>query len=341
MRYLVTGGAGFIGSALIRKLILDKNNTILNYDNLTYASNLNNLKNISDSKKYFFIKGDINDEEKLYSALCDFKPDIIMNLAAETHVDRSITNADKFIQTNICGTYNLLNIAYRYWSKLSLNKQKEFRFHHISTDEVYGSLSHNGKFSESNAYDPSSPYSASKASSDHLVRAWFRTYNLPVLITNCSNNYGPYQYPEKLIPKIILNALNKKSIPLYGDGENIRDWLFVDDHVDALILVINQGIPGETYNIGGNCEKKNIEVANLICDLISEYMQEREELYDYKSLIEFVNDRPGHDFRYAIDSSKIYNNLGWKPIESFDSGIKKTIDWYLNNIEFSKLRDNL
>ena len=336
MRYLVTGGAGFIGSALIRKLILDKNNTILNYDNLTYASNLNNLKNISDSKKYFFIKGDINDEEKLYSALCDFKPDIIMNLAAETHVDRSITNADKFIQTNICGTYNLLNIAYRYWSKLSLNKQKEFRFHHISTDEVYGSLSHNGKFSESNAYDPSSPYSASKASSDHLVRAWFRTYNLPVLITNCSNNYGPYQYPEKLIPKIILNALNKKSIPLYGDGENIRDWLFVDDHVDALILVINQGIPGETYNIGGNCEKKNIEVANLICDLISEYMESKGEFFDYKCLIEFVNDRPGHDFRYAINSSKIFNDLGWLPTESFDSGIKKTIYWYLNNIEFFK-----
>ena len=336
MRYLVTGGAGFIGSALIRKLILDKNNTILNYDNLTYASNLNNLKNISDSKKYFFIKGDINDEEKLYSALCDFKPDIIMNLAAETHVDRSITNADKFIQTNICGTYNLLNIAYRYWSKLSLNKQKEFRFHHISTDEVYGSLSHNGKFSESNPYDPSSPYSASKASSDHLVRAWFRTYNLPVLITNCSNNYGPYQYPEKLIPKIILNALNKKSIPLYGDGENIRDWLFVDDHVDALILVINQGIPGETYNIGGNCEKKNIEVANLICDLISEYMESNGEFFDYKCLIEFVNDRPGHDFRYAINSSKIFNDLGWLPTESFDSGIKKTIYWYLNNIEFFK-----
>tara|TARA_Y100000589_G_scaffold112185_1_gene106643 strand:- start:2016 stop:3026 length:1011 start_codon:yes stop_codon:yes gene_type:complete len=336
MRYLVTGGAGFIGSALIRKLILDKNNTILNYDNLTYASNLNNLKNISDSKKYFFIKGDINDEEKLYSALCDFKPDIIMNLAAETHVDRSITNADKFIQTNICGTYNLLNIAYRYWSKLSLNKQKEFRFHHISTDEVYGSLSHNGKFSESNPYDPSSPYSASKASSDHLVRAWFRTYNLPVLITNCSNNYGPYQYPEKLIPKIILNALNKKSIPLYGDGENIRDWLFVDDHVDALILVINQGIPGETYNIGGNCEKKNIEVANLICDLISEYMESKGEFFDYKCLIEFVNDRPGHDFRYAINSSKIFNDLGWLPTESFDSGIKKTIYWYLNNIEFFK-----
>jgi len=336
MRYLVTGGAGFIGSALIRKLILDKNNTILNYDNLTYASNLNNLKNISDSKKYFFIKGDINDEEKLYSALCDFKPDIIMNLAAETHVDRSITNADKFIQTNICGTYNLLNIAYRYWSKLSLNKQKEFRFHHISTDEVYGSLSHNGKFSESNAYDPSSPYSASKASSDHLVRAWFRTYNLPVLITNCSNNYGPYQYPEKLIPKIILNALNKKSIPLYGDGENIRDWLFVDDHVDALILVINQGIPGETYNIGGNCEKKNIEVANLICDLISEYMESKGEFFDYKCLIKFVNDRPGHDFRYAINSSKIFNDLGWLPTESFDSGIKKTIYWYLNNIEFFK-----
>ena len=336
MRYLVTGGAGFIGSALIRKLILDKNNTILNYDNLTYASNLNNLKIISDCKRYYFIKGDINDEEKLYSALCDFKPDIIMNLAAETHVDRSITNADKFIQTNICGTYNLLNIAYRYWSKLSLNKQKEFRFHHISTDEVYGSLSHNGKFSESNAYDPSSPYSASKASSDHLVRAWFRTYNLPVLITNCSNNYGPYQYPEKLIPKIILNAFNKKNIPLYGDGENIRDWLFVDDHVDALILVINEGIPGETYNIGGNCEKKNIEVANLICDLISEYMKSKGEFFDYKCLIEFVNDRPGHDFRYAINSSKIFNDLGWLPTESFDSGIKKTIDWYLNNIEFFK-----
>tara|TARA_Y100000739_G_C20593840_1_gene459292 strand:- start:131 stop:1141 length:1011 start_codon:yes stop_codon:yes gene_type:complete len=334
MRYFVTGGAGFIGSAFIRKLILNKNNIVLNYDNLTYSGNLKNLKNISKSKRYCFIKGDINDKDKLYSALTDYKPDVIVNLAAETHVDRSINDADKFIQTNICGTYNLLNITYKYWLNLSLKKQKEFRFHHISTDEVYGSLSQHGKFSESNPYYPSSPYSASKASSDHLVNAWFKTYDLPVLITNCSNNYGPYQYPEKLIPKIILNAFHKKNIPLYGSGDNIRDWLFVDDHVDALILVIKKGIPGETYNIGGNCEKKNIEVANLICDLISEYMEPRGEFFDYKSLIEFVNDRPGHDFRYAIDSSKIFNNLGWKPTESFDSGIKKTIDWYLNNIEF-------
>ena len=336
MRYLVTGGAGFIGSALIRKLILDEKNTILNYDNLTYSSNLNNLKNISGSKRYFFVEGDINDEEKLYSSLSDYKPDIIMNLAAETHVDRSITNAEKFVQTNICGTYKLLNIAYKYWLNLSLERQKEFRFHHISTDEVYGSLSQNGKFTESSPYDPSSPYSASKASSDHLVNAWFKTFNLPVLITNCSNNYGPYQYPEKLIPKIILNAINKKSIPIYGNGQNVRDWLFVDDHIEALILVIKRGIPGETYNIGGNCEKKNIEVANLICDLISEYMKSRGEFFDYRCLIEYVNDRPGHDFRYAIDSTKIFRHLGWQPIESFDTGIKKTVDWYLNNIEFFK-----
>tara|TARA_A100000164_G_scaffold365602_2_gene385363 strand:- start:1856 stop:2866 length:1011 start_codon:yes stop_codon:yes gene_type:complete len=334
MRYFVTGGAGFIGSALIRKLILNNKNIILNYDNLTYSSNLNNLKNTSKNKRYYFVKGDINDEEKLYSSLIDYKPDIIMNLAAETHVDRSITNADKFIQTNICGTYNLLNMAYKYWLNLSLKKQREFRFHHISTDEVYGSLLQNGKFSENDPYDPSSPYSASKASSDHLVNAWFKTYNLPVLITNCSNNYGPYQYPEKLIPKIILNAFNKENIPLYGNGNNVRDWLFVDDHVEALLLVIKKGIPGETYNIGGNCEKKNIEVANLICDLISQYMESMGEFFDYKCLIKFVDDRPGHDFRYAIDSSKIFNNLGWQPIESFDSGIKKTIDWYLNNIEF-------
>ena len=336
MRYFVTGGAGFIGSALIRNLILDKNNFILNYDNLTYSGNLENLKNISKSKRYFFVKGDINDKEKLDAALTEFKPDIIMNLAAETHVDRSITNADKFIETNICGTYNLLNIAYKYWFNLSLKKQREFRFHHISTDEVYGSLSQNGKFSERTPYAPSSPYSASKASSDHLVNAWFKTYDLPVLITNCSNNYGPYQYQEKLIPKIILNAFYKKKIPIYGNGSNIRDWLFVDDHVDALILVVKKGIPGETYNIGGNCEKNNIEVAILICDLISEYMETRGEFFDYKCLIEFVNDRPGHDFRYAINSDKIFNNLGWKPTEKFETGIKKTIDWYLNNIEFFK-----
>ncbi|MDC3019809.1 dTDP-glucose 4,6-dehydratase [Prochlorococcus sp. AH-736-E15] len=336
MRYFITGGAGFIGSALIRKLFLNEKNIILNYDNLTYSSNLNNLKNISKSKRYLFVRGDINDGEKLFSSLNDFKPDIIMNLAAETHVDRSITNADKFIKTNICGTYNLLNIAHKYWLNLSLKRQIEFRFHHISTDEVYGSLSQIGKFSESNRYDPSSPYSASKASSDHLVNAWFKTYNLPILITNCSNNYGPYQYPEKLIPKIILNAINKKNIPIYGNGNNIRDWLFVDDHVEALLIVIKKGIPGETYNIGGNCEKKNIEVANLICDLISEYMNLRGEFFDYKSLIKFVNDRPGHDFRYAIDSNKISNQLGWKPVESFGSGIKKTIDWYLNNLEFFK-----
>ena len=325
MRYFITGGAGFIGSALIRKLILNEKNIILNYDNLTYSGNLNNLKKISKSQRYCFVKGDINDENKLYASLNDYKPDIIMNLAAETHVDRSITNADKFIQTNICGTYRLINVAYKYWLNLSIKRQREFRFHHISTDEVYGSLSQNGKFSEGNRYDPSSPYSASKASSDHLVNAWFKTYNLPVLITNCSNNYGPYQYPEKLIPKIILNAINKKKIPIYGNGENIRDWLFVDDHIDALILVIKKGIPGETYNIGGNCEKKNIEVANLICDSISEYMESKGEFFDYKSLIEYVNDRPGHDFRYAIDSSKIFNKLGWKPTESFDSGIKKQL----------------
>ena len=334
MKYFVTGGAGFIGSALIRKLILDDNNVILNYDNLTYSSNLENLQNVKKSKRYFFLKGDINDKEKLEAALIDFKPNIIMNLAAETHVDRSIINADKFIETNICGTYNLLNSTHKYWLNLSFDKQRKFRFHHISTDEVYGSLSQNGKFSETNPYEPSSPYSASKASSDHLVNAWFKTYGLPVLITNCSNNYGPYQYPEKLIPKIILNAFNKKNIPIYGNGDNIRDWLYVDDHVEAMLVVIKKGIPGETYNIGGNCEKKNIEVANLICDFISKYMESRGEFFDYKSLIEFVKDRPGHDFRYAIDSSKIFHNLGWQPTESFDSGIKKTIDWYLNNIEF-------
>ena len=336
MKYFVTGGAGFIGSALIRKLILDDNNVILNYDNLTYSSNLENLQNVKKSKRYFFLKGDINDKEKLEAALIDFKPNIIMNLAAETHVDRSIINADKFIETNICGTYNLLNSTHKYWLNLSFDKQRKFRFHHISTDEVYGSLSQNGKFSETNPYEPSSPYSASKASSDHLVNAWFKTYGLPVLITNCSNNYGPYQYPEKLIPKIILNAFNKKNIPIYGNGDNIRDWLYVDDHVEAMLVVIKKGIPGETYNIGGNCEKKNIEVANLICDFISKYMESRGEFFDYKSLIEFVKDRPGHDFRYAIDSSKIFHNLGWQPTESFDSGIKKTIDWYLNNIEFFK-----
>ena len=334
MRYFVTGGAGFIGSALIRKLILNNKNIILNYDNLTYSSNLNNLKNTSKNKRYYFVKGDINDEEKLYSSLIDYKPDIIMNLAAETHVDRSITNADKFIQTNICGTYNLLNMAYKYWLNLSLKKQREFRFHHISTDEVYGSLLQNGKFSENDPYDPSSPYSASKASSDHLVNAWFKTYNLPVLITNCSNNYGPYQYPEKLIPKIILNAFNKENIPLYGNGNNVRDWLFVDDHVEALLLVIKKGIPGETYNIGGNCEKNNLEVVSEICKILDS-QKPKKDGSSYEKQIKFVKDRPGHDFRYSLDIAKIEDKLNWKPKESFSSGLEKTVQWYLKDLDLN------
>ena len=335
MKYLITGGAGFIGSALIRYLINETESVVLNYDKLTYSGNLYALKSVSKSKRYKFIKGDINDRRILSEILEDYNPNFIINLAAETHVDNSIINPQNFIDTNICGTYNLLVCAQQYWNNLSSSKKELFRFHHVSTDEVFGSLSSKGLFNENSPYNPSSPYSASKASSDHIVRAWYKTYNLPVLLTNCSNNYGPYQYPEKLIPLIIKNAIARKKLPVYGTGNNIRDWLYVDDHVRALNLVVNKGNIGETYNIGGNSEKTNLEVVNSICNIIREFnLLSKKEAYNYSGLISLVKDRPGHDFRYAIDSSKIRNQLNWRPLQTFETGLRKTVDWYLKNIDF-------
>ena len=335
MKFFITGGAGFIGSALVRYLILNTNHTVLNYDKLIYSANLNSLQNVSRSTRYKFIKGDINNKELLEKIFSEYKPDYIMNLAAETHVDKSITTPDDFINTNILGTYNLVNTAYNYWNNLPPTQKKIFRFHHISTDEVFGSASGNSLFTERTPYDPSSPYSSSKASSDHIVRAWNKTYGLPTLLTNCSNNYGPYQYPEKLIPFMINSAINKNILPIYGTGKNIRDWLFVDDHIRALIIVLEKGKIGETYNIGGNCEMTNYQVVSLICELLKKSSHLiHNESYDYHKLIKFVEDRPGHDLRYAIDSSKIKKELGWFPQETFETGLKKTVDWYLGNFNF-------
>ncbi len=341
IKILITGGAGFIGGALVRHIINNTNHTVLNIDKLTYASNLNSLINISKNERYFFNKVDICDKIELMKIFSDYQPDIIMHLAAESHVDRSIETPDEFIKTNIYGTYNLLEQSRIYWSKLKNEKKNNFCFYHISTDEVYGDLcSPEGNknidklFTENTSYAPSSPYSASKASSDHLVRAWFRTYDLPILITNCSNNYGPYQFPEKLIPLIILNALEGKSLPIYGKGNQIRDWLYVEDHILALLLVADKGRIGETYNIGGNNEKQNIEVVHTICKVLQEVAPINKSalnILSYESLIKFVDDRPGHDMRYAVDTNKIKHELGWRPQETFDSGIRKTIQWYLDN----------
>lgn len=333
MKILVTGGAGFIGSALIRHFINKTNHKILNLDKLSYSGNLTSLQSIALSSNYLFKKVDICNVKLVEKNFKNFQPDIIMHLAAESHVDRSILKSKEFIYTNILGTYNLLEISRRYWNELSINRKKRFRFHHISTDEVYGEL-HNkyDLFNEKTSYKPNSPYSASKASSDHLVRAWGRTYNLPFVLSNCSNNYGPYQFPEKLIPNTILNALKGKSLPVYGKGDQVRDWLYVDDHVSALILVALEASIGETYNIGGNNEKKNIEVVELICDLLEEMRpQKNNGKKYYRNLIKFVTDRPGHDRRYAIDSRKIRKDLGWKPNENFKTGIRKTIEWYIKN----------
>lgn len=327
-KILVTGGAGFIASALIRHLIKTTDYRILNLDKLTYAGNLESLKEVSDNKNYQFVQGDIGDFELVTSLFNDFQPDAVMHLAAESHVDRSIDGPAEFIQTNIVGTYNLLNCARNYWRNLSEAKQSAFRFQHISTDEVYGSLAADGLFEETTPYDPRSPYSASKAASDHLVMAWFHTYNLPVLITNCSNNYGPYHFPEKLIPLVILNALDGKDLPIYGKGDNIRDWLYVDDHAKALALVLEKGVPGETYNVGGNNERTNLEVVETICDILDEL---RPKEKPYRDQIVFVKDRPGHDKRYAIDATKLKTQLGWRPEENFDTGIRRTIQWYLDN----------
>ena len=328
MKILVTGGAGFIGSNFLRTYVPKyPNHAFINLDKLTYAANLYNLKDISDAKNYFFVQADIADFESVKAVFDRFEPDIVVHFAAESHVDRSILGPAEFIKTNIVGTFNLLEGCRFYW------KDKEGKlFHHVSTDEVYGSLGDTGYFTEESRYDPSSPYSASKASSDHLVRAYHRTYRLPVKVTNCTNNYGPYQFPEKLIPLTILNALEGKPIPIYGKGQNVRDWLYVKDHCEAIWAVMQKGRIGETYNISGNEEKRNIDVVNEICQILAEELDRSAE--EFKSLITFVADRPGHDLRYALDSSKIKEELGWKPKETFNTGLRKTVKWYLSNTEW-------
>lgn len=336
MRILVTGGAGFIGSAVVRHLLETTDHEVANVDKLTYAGNLDSLVAVSDSTRYHFFQGDICDAHFVASTIQAFHPDMIMHLAAESHVDRSIEGPSEFIRTNIIGTYTLLEAAREHWRQLPEEKKSAFRFHHVSTDEVYGDLEGtDGLFSEDTSYAPSSPYSASKASSDHLARAWHRTYGLPVLVTNCSNNYGPYHFPEKLIPHMILNALEGKPLPVYGDGNQIRDWLYVEDHARALYKVATEGCVGETYNIGGHNEKKNIEVVELLCELLDELApKERGNLGSYRELITFVKDRPGHDVRYAIDAGKIQAELGWVPKETFETGLRKTVQWYLDNREW-------
>ena len=337
-RIVITGGAGFIGSAVVRYLLNGTENLVLNLDNLTYAGNLESLPSVLDHPRYKFLQADIVDQAAVSAALVEFQPDAIMHLAAESHVDRSIDGPSDFIQTNIVGTYSLLEATRRYWSALPSGEKSVFRFHHISTDEVYGDLEGTDDlFTETTPYAPSSPYSASKASSDHLVRAWQRTYGLPVLLTNCSNNYGPYHFPEKLIPHVILNALAGKPLPVYGDGSQIRDWLYVDDHARALVEVVSKGQVGETYNIGGHNEKRNLEVVETICGLLDELVplgSDRAQPRSYKELITFVKDRPGHDRRYAIDASKIQRELGWVPQETFETGLRKTVQWYLDNREW-------
>lgn len=334
---LVTGGAGFIGSAVVRHLINDTAHRVVNVDKLTYAGNLESLVDVADNERYTFEKVDICDAIEVKRVFEQHQPDIIMHLAAESHVDRSIDGPGEFIQTNVVGTYTLLDQARAYWSNLEDTKKQSFKFHHISTDEVYGDLPHPDEvepgselplFTEVTPYAPSSPYSASKASSDQLVRAWLRTYGLPTLVTNCSNNYGPYHFPEKLIPLVILNALAGKPLPVYGKGNQIRDWLYVEDHARALVLVALEGKVGETYNIGGHNEKQNIEVVHTICTILDEV---KPKSAPYASQITYVQDRPGHDMRYAIDASKIQKELGWTPQETFESGIRKTVEWYLNN----------
>ena len=332
MKILVTGGAGFIGSAVIRLLVSEQID-VLNVNALTYAGNLESLATVDGSSRYQFLKADICDHRRMVEAFETFQPDAVMHLAAESHVDRSIDGPAEFIQTNIVGTYNLLEIARSYVNTLDPDRRNSFRFHHISTDEVYGDLGDTDElFLETTPYDPSSPYSASKAASDHLVRAWHRTYDLPVVLTNCSNNYGPYHFPEKLIPLMILNAISGKPLPVYGKGEQIRDWLFVEDHARALYQVIRHGKSGETYNIGGHNEKRNIDVVHAICDLLEELAPQKPSgVSGYRDLISFVKDRPGHDIRYAIDATKIKNELGWEPLESFESGLRKTVQWFLDN----------
>ncbi|MCG9639524.1 dTDP-glucose 4,6-dehydratase [Vibrio sp. Isolate34] len=337
MKILVTGGAGFIGSAVIRHIIKNTSDSVVNVDKLTYAGNLESLVEVDSSERYSFEQVDICNRTELGRVFAEHKPDAVMHLAAESHVDRSITGPAAFIETNIVGTYTLLEATREYWNTLEESAKAEFRFHHISTDEVYGDLPHPDEvesgtdlpmFLETTSYEPSSPYSASKASSDHLVRAWLRTYGLPTMVTNCSNNYGPYHFPEKLIPLVILNALEGKDLPIYGKGDQIRDWLFVEDHARALYKVVTEGKVGETYNIGGHNEKKNLEVVNTICDILDTLVPKDSK---YTEQITYVQDRPGHDRRYAIDSSKMQRELDWTPEETFETGLRKTVQWYLDN----------
>jgi len=332
-KFLITGGAGFIGSAVIRQIINCSEHQVLNLDKLTYAGNLDSLNSIDYSDRYAFVRADICDANALKLIFNDFQPDIVMNLAAESHVDRSIDGPADFIQTNIYGTYQLLEVSRAYWKSLNEHKKSSFRFHHVSTDEVFGDLEETDEFfTETTPYKPSSPYSASKASSDHLVRSWNRTFGLPVVITNCSNNYGPCQFPEKLIPHMILNAISGKNLPVYGDGMQIRDWLHVEDHARALVEVALKANDGETYNIGGYNAVKNIDLVKMLCDLLEELMPQKPDgVSQYEDLITYVKDRPGHDLRYAIDASKIQRELGWKPEETLETGLRKTVNWYISN----------
>jgi dTDP-glucose 4,6-dehydratase len=340
-RYLITGGAGFIGSAVVRHLVRETDHRVCVADKLTYAGNLASLEPVANNPRYSFVRADIADAPRMKELFASFRPDVVMHLAAESHVDRSIDGPAAFMQTNIIGTYTLLEAALAYWRSLPKNTQSDFRFHHISTDEVFGSLDADGCFTETSAYDPRSPYSASKAASDHLVRSWYHTYGLPVLITNCSNNYGPYHFPEKLIPLTIINGLEGKKLPVYGTGSNVRDWLYVEDHAHALLAVVEGGEPGETYCIGGRSERTNLDVVKAICALLDELAPSK-AVRSRESLIAFVTDRPGHDLRYAIDPTRICSELGWQPRESFESGLRKTVSWYLNNRPWwQAIRDNV
>ncbi|WP_084679319.1 dTDP-glucose 4,6-dehydratase [Methylocystis sp. ATCC 49242] len=331
MRVMITGGAGFIGSAVSRAFIHSSDDHILVLDKLTYAGNLASLKPVAEDPRFSFLQADICDRAAVGRAYSEFQPDVVMHLAAESHVDRSIDGPAAFIETNLVGTFVMLEAALEYWRALPADRARNFRFQHISTDEVFGSLGADGLFREDTPYAPTSPYSASKAGSDHLVRAWRHTYGLPTIVTNCSNNYGPYHFPEKLIPLMIINAIEGKPLPVYGRGENVRDWLYVEDHAAALMLVAREGVVGDSYNVGGRNEWRNIDVVHAICDLMNEF---RPRAGGYRDLITFVNDRPGHDLRYAIDSSKIERDLGWKPAERFETGLRKTVQWYLDNQEW-------